>query len=86
MLCYMPPSLGPGCTTVSNITPSEDLKIKHLLSDPNVVVSRLVQYPPACQAGADKLEALLNIIRATSPESLAHATQSFITLVIQHHY
>lgn len=71
---------------MKTITPPEDSKIKLMLSDPNVPISRLVQYPPTTQSAADHLEALLKLLRARSPIDIADAAQYLCTVVIHYHY
>eukprot|EP00967_Tisochrysis_lutea_P007413 scaffold8802_cov36-Tisochrysis_lutea.AAC.1 len=70
---------------MKTITPSEVSKIKRLLSNPIAPIAQLVQYPPTTPSHADHLEVLLKIIRAASPNELAHATQCLCTVVIHHH-
>ena len=71
---------------MKTITPSEVPKINRLLSDPNVLISKLVEYPPTTQSAADHLEALLKLIRAATPNEIANATHYLCTVVIHHNY
>lgn len=68
--------------TSSSITPLEAAKINNLLrASPSSSLAQLVQYPvaegamPACLAARHSLEALLAMLRASSPHELLDATQ-----------